>query len=168
MNYLEENFLQLLSYLIMLIGAIITLVQFYYYVKSLKTKNWIETEGIVIESEIEISQNLTKEKYENHYRPKVIYKYEIDGSEYKSDRLFFGDRVYSPYKTNSEKTVKKYPVDKKVKVFVNPLEKSESVLNTKIRLANIFYIFFGVIMFVAGLYIYGNQDTILSILNHFK
>ena len=64
------------------------------YIKSLSTKDWKVIDGKIISSEIEISRNLTNETYENTYRAKIIYQYEINGQKLESERIYFGDTVF--------------------------------------------------------------------------
>ena len=107
---------------------------------------------------------MTNETYENTYRVKIIYKYEIDGQKLESERIYFGDTIYISDKSKINKLVKKFPISKKVKVFVNPFDNNETVLIKGVRFSNLLNLFIGLTLFLFGLYMYQNQEIFNNLL----
>jgi len=164
MNINPELLVLIGSIVIMTVGFILTIVQFYFYAKSIKTNDWIVAKGQIVSSKLETLKDMSGDTFEDSYRPSISYKYEISGSLFKSDKIFYGDRVYTNYKHRSKKLLKKFPENKEVNIFVNPLDNSESVLIKGIRARNLINIFICVAVFAAGLFIYQNQVIIINLM----
>ena len=64
-----------------------------------------------------------------HYKPSIVYQYEVNGRELKGDRLRLGLKISSTSEGLAKKSIAKYPVGTIVKVYYNPKSPGESVLN---------------------------------------
>ena len=94
--------------------------------KGWRTKRWSQTEGTVIQSELEeIGTGLRMKT-----RARILYTYEVGGRTYKSMSLFAGDN--SPLSTREgslqERLVDDYPRGATVQVFYNHDSPGQSVL----------------------------------------
>jgi hypothetical protein len=76
------------------------------------------------------------------YKAMVIYQYSLDGSEFESDRVWFG----GGYSTNDwsamQAVVREYPVGKKVTVHYSPDAPDEAVLQPGAFFSS--YLLFGI------------------------
>jgi len=63
-----------------------------------------------------------------HYKPSVIYAYEVNGHQYQGDRLTIGAIVSATFSGMAKRTAAKYPVGAEVDVHYNPQNPGESVL----------------------------------------
>jgi len=164
MEIIQNNIDFLILTLLSTIGITIVIYNVFLIFKGRQTVGWTEVRGQITKSEISISQNLTKEIFENHYRADIEYEYEFAGVKYYSKRGFLGDEVYIPYKDKAEKTVKMFPMNQIVTVFVNPNNNSESVLIKGSGTNRIPNIIIGLILVVIGVLIKSNYELILNIL----
>ncbi len=88
---------------------------------------WRKTEGEILDKRVERVKEIIK--YET-YRPVIKYKYQVDGKEYISNRIFITP-FESDYNT-AEKIINDFN-DKKVIVYYNPLDPSESILKRNLH-----------------------------------
>jgi hypothetical protein len=102
-----------------LIGLYVLCKFVWFYIKSKASLNWANTEGTVIVSEYVSIMNGDGPDIE--YR--IKYKYEIVNREYVGDRLFF-----QTFDSDNKNYLKKFPIGRKVKVFYNPTNNKECVL----------------------------------------
>jgi hypothetical protein len=98
-----------------------------YYQRSManKSKSWSTIEGTIIFSRV-----MEHKDSENNisYKPSIKYKYKVDGTIYRSDRIFFGDMMEQTSSELSMSYVKKFPENTKVVAYYNPYNPKESVL----------------------------------------
>ena len=94
------------------------------------SKGWPSVMGTVIRSKVLVSKSSTSSsgqlsRTETSYTPDVAYRYVVDGTTIKNDNIRYG---LATNKYISENLVKQYPVGKEVKIFYNPGNPKQSVL----------------------------------------
>ncbi len=94
-----------------------------------KSSSWIQIQGVVTESVLR-TEPAEKDKAET-FIPGVSYRYEVLGKKYKNSRISF-ERDFKD-KAYAKGFVDKYPRGKQVKVFYNPGNPSQSVLEPGIK-----------------------------------
>lgn len=92
-------------------------------------KTWPSVKGQVVGHNIEESETRDSDGYtEEHYTPKVIYQYEVDGKTYESDRMApTFEQSYSRYE-EAEAVLNSYPENARVEVFYQPDDPGRAVL----------------------------------------
>jgi hypothetical protein len=92
------------------------------------------------------------------YAPDVLYRYNVEGNEYLSRRIFVGSRAGS--KNWAQGLVTAYPVDKIVEAHYNPERPSDSILEPgRISWSNVYgataggilFILFGIVILLVGM-----------------
>ncbi|MBX0311014.1 MAG: DUF3592 domain-containing protein [Sulfurihydrogenibium sp.] len=107
-----------------LFASVLTMFVIYKYFRFLF---WKKTEGEILDKRVERVEEIIE--YET-YRPVVEYKYQVDGKEYMSNRIFITP-FESDYNT-AEKIINGFN-DKKVVVYYNPSNPSESILKRNLH-----------------------------------
>jgi hypothetical protein len=107
--------------------------------------DWPTVQGVVIRAEI-----ITKKRTGSSFAysvPVIVYRYEIAGREYESNRVAFGDDP----KGTAEEVVKRYAVGNRVKIHYEKQNPSEAVLEPGVR--GVQYEFFipGIIALIAAM-----------------
>ena len=125
-----ENF-QILPFLIFLIALPVGPFGLFELRRSLKAKRWPVTTGTVLTSKVvpRMRNPKTGRRYKTTlYVPVVVYSYEVDGEELKNDIVHFG-----AFNTNipsvAESTASRYLEGDEVKVFYNPKNPKDSLLD---------------------------------------
>jgi hypothetical protein len=136
------------QYSLLIIGVICLLIGLYNTRKAFLAFKWLETQGVILKSEIE-----TRRVGPNHsrrYHALIIYEYSVQGQTYQSNRLSFSD-TFRKNPAESQSKIRLYPIGKRVTVFYNPKNPSEVILE---RSGNWFLraeFFFGLIIILASL-----------------
>jgi len=139
----------ILLILFIVVGLIIFLTSFWLVLKSIISKGWWQTEGQIINAEI-FSLNYPTEPGSN-YKAKIYYIYEVDGKEYKSNRIYFGSNMPSFLKRfRSQKYLLKYSKDSTTRVYYDPLNESKAVLETGVHVELIFSMALGLAIIFLG------------------
>ncbi len=84
------------------------------------SKTWLVTDGQVVNTKLEPTGR-------SQWKPTIIYTYQVNGVEYKSQRLafdYFGTYLHS----EADEIMERYPVKTSVKVFYDPEQPQESTL----------------------------------------
>lgn len=105
----------------LILGVGLSLFGVFAMVKSSTAQRWHVTEGVVIESKVIGG-------FDAVAKPRVSYRYEVDGKSYTSDRisfLLFGDD------SHAEQVVAAYPQNRIVTVYYDPTNPAESVLEPR-------------------------------------
>ncbi len=128
-----------------LIGVPSLLIFFFIrYYKSLKVKTWDTTEGEIISINV-INERYGSEYEDSGFTKKIIYQYYINEKRYESDQLNKGGQTHYPFYHYAAKSNLEYRIGMKVKVFYNPENLSDSVLDNTVPL-DIFLFFVVVIV----------------------
>ena len=145
---------------VMVMGLILIILSLNLLWKSHHIKSGKETRGTILTSEL---KEYTK-KTQKVYQLKVSYEYIVDGKQYLSRRIFFGDILRADSRLVAEAQRLKYQPGTTVKVYYNPKKPKEALLEPGIN--NIIYwtLAFGSIFLILGLVIgsavlFGSLDT---------
>jgi len=96
---------------------------------AIESKNWPSTDGEIIESFIFTG---TEHDFRKVYKPKITYKYHVNGTEYVSENLdFLGKWLRSKKKAQS--VTELYSVEKKVTVYYQESNPKVAVLEPKLK-----------------------------------
>jgi len=106
-----------------------------------KSRNWPQTEGAIIKSEVISTWSGSGRRSRQVYYPDIHYKYRVDKQEYHSSQIFIGSMGHKRSRYSARKYVSKYPVGKQVRVHYSPYiyqlsdKEKHSVLETGINQA---------------------------------
>ena len=129
-------------------------------IKSKKTQNWIQTNGLITKSELGISDNIgPNEKY---YRANIEYEFKAFGNLMKSNQVYIGDKLYSSSKWRSEDIIDKYKLGDKVDVYYNPNSINESILIKGSFVSSYIFTTLGVVTIFLGVTVYQNFSEIIN------
>lgn len=104
------------------IGAIPYIVQFRQGLRADASKKWPTSHGTVTASALE---RLPDKKW--RYRAAVQYAYRAGGKNYQASRVFWGGN--EGREKHMASVIETYPVGAKVRVFYDPNDPAEAVLN---------------------------------------
>jgi hypothetical protein len=108
------------------------------------SEDWPQTQGEVIESELEESRGDNGTMYSAH----VVYRFALDGGDFESNRIWFGGDYSTSNRSEMFEVVKKYPVGQTVTVYYSPDTPSESVLMPGAYASS--YVLFAIVMVFLG------------------
>lgn len=116
-----------------------------------ESQSWPATQGIVISSSMEMYGSSDKPSY----KPRIIYRYMVNGTYYSGEKISLDAPVRHDYYYASQ-VVKQYPVGKSVLVYYKPehperalLELSDGPLVT--LFAVIFFLIAGLFILIYGI-----------------
>jgi len=92
--------------------------------RSVAAETYVEGSGVVQESRVDSHRG----DESTQYKAVIRYSYEVKGKPYLSDRVSFGSGGSSSDSSGAHKTQRKYPKGAKVKLWYDPNEPSEAVL----------------------------------------
>ena len=100
-------------------------------IKALRTLSWPYTSGIVISTEV---KRIPSSKGPSKFSPVINYAFKVDSVEYSSDRFSStGARGTSEW---ANEMVSEYWVNSAIKVFYNPQNPKESVIDPGLQSDN--------------------------------
>ncbi len=109
--------------------------------------DWPTTKGVVTSSKVISSHS----DGSTTYRAEVLYKYTIKGEKLESERVWFGDGISTSGGKDARKTVRDYPVGKKVTIYYDPDDLLETCLLPGAFYSTYFFLIFGGIFLGVGL-----------------
>ncbi|MCX7759923.1 MAG: DUF3592 domain-containing protein [Hydrogenothermaceae bacterium] len=89
---------------------------------------WKKTEGVILESLPKRVENITR--YQT-YEPFIEYVYYVNNKEFKSSRVFITD--FQSDINTVQKILSEFPKGKKVEIYYNPFNPSESILKKNLH-----------------------------------
>ncbi len=92
--------------------------------KNYQAQDYLETTGVVTRSEVDRHRGSDS----TTYSPDIEYRYEVDGQTYTSDQHVYGE-ISSSDRAGAKKAVRKFPVGKSVRVYYNPADPEDAVLD---------------------------------------
>ena len=98
---------------------------------AIEAKNWPSADGIILDSFIF--------KGENHgriYKPKITYKYHVNGKDFVSENLDFSGKWYKS-KKKVDLLIEQYPPGKKILVYYKEGDPKVAVLEPKLKFEQI-------------------------------
>lgn len=104
-------------------GIIFVLAGIDIYQKEVATESWPQTQGVVISSDISSRSSEDSTMYE----AVINYQYKVNGINYTSNGVSYGD-ISSSDRNHAQNIVDKYYVGKIVTVYYNPINPSDAVL----------------------------------------
>lgn len=115
-----------------------------------ESENWPHVQGKISESEVRshTSRN-SNGRTSTSYSVELKYTYTVDDEEYIGDRLRFGE-MNSNKRRDANAKAKTFAAGKKIKVFYDPEEPQESVLEPGIHGSSWFLPIFGAVFFTVG------------------
>lgn len=100
--------------------------------KAAQTLNWPSAAGKVLEARlIESTSTDADGDSSTMYRPHVQYEYEVVGARYTNDKINVGMVVSTSSTKKAQETLARFPVGSTVKVYYNPNDPADSVLEQK-------------------------------------
>ena len=100
---------------------------------------WPEGEAKVVAAEVERIVRRDEDSRTITFLPRVAYTYSVEGLEYHGDQIGFGKFEFSAA-NKADAIVDHFPVGHTVKVFYNPLDPKESVLERTIYRPSSYFI----------------------------
>jgi Protein of unknown function (DUF3592) len=95
---------------------------------ALRTARWPTTPGRIVSSGVERYIDTDADGRRTMYRATVVYAYEVNGLEYRGDRVTSGGVMSASFPGAARRAAAKYPVGREVMVHYNPREPGDSVL----------------------------------------
>jgi hypothetical protein len=97
--------------------------------KATETKTWPSVTGKVVEAEVSEDVQVDSEGDRRRvFAPHVVYEYEVNGTPYRGDRIRAGIRSFIGSRRKVEQELALYPVGSPVRVYYNPANPAEAVL----------------------------------------
>jgi hypothetical protein len=102
-----------------------------------KTHNWRETGGKVLETSLDEcpKEEIDPEESEKHFQPLIKYVYAVDGVEYRSDNVYPGD-CKNITEEQGKEFLEKYPLNSYIPVIYDPDDPNSSALEQQPRQSN--------------------------------
>lgn len=107
---------------------------------------WPSTPGKVTSSQLMVGGGRSK----RWYKAQVVYLFSVNGRDYTSERVFFGDSR-SNRSGKQQAVVDRYREGAEVEVFYNPQQPEQAVLERKTGATNTLYLILGTgLLILAG------------------
>jgi len=84
------------------------------------SNQWPSTDGLIVEASIK--------RQGNSYMPKIVTSYNVNGQPFHTETTHFGQTAGSSDSTEADLLLLRYPQGAKVRVFYNPQDPSQAVL----------------------------------------
>jgi hypothetical protein len=123
---------------------VLTVFPIRFFPEALASRSWPSVEGEITTSE--------EEKVGSHYRvslkPKINYSYSVNGEIYRSGRIKIGAQsISSTDRSWVERTLKRYPLGKKLTVYYNPKLPLKTVLEPGLNLRIYSFVLIGLVFY---------------------
>jgi hypothetical protein len=92
---------------------------------------WQEGEARILAAEVERIVRRDEDSRTVTFLPRLSYTYAVEGQEFPGEQIGFGKFEFSAAK-RANAILENYPVGENIKVFFNPLDPQEAVLERKI------------------------------------
>lgn len=143
-----KRYILVLSISFLLVGTLFSVKSLYLILNAYKSKSWPTVNGIIVSSEIE--QKSVMDSHRKQYRLKIFYYYYVNNEKYESERISFSEKSY-PTKIKAQEQLDKYTKNSNIKVFYNPQNPTQSVIEPGWDWQNWGSIIIGVICFLIGI-----------------
>ena len=144
-----------LGLVLLIFGVIATLLFGSYFRADLHSRTWPSVPGKVLSDRVQRYQNFDRDSHNYYtvYKPNVQYTYEVAGAAYTGNKV--ANRVfYSRNRTTFDSLKKRYPAGAGVKVYYDPNNPAQAILEPVSR-SNLPYLVFGIALDAAGLVLLG-------------
>ncbi len=136
---------RLFSSLFAFVGVIIFIFGVYDYKNAQASKDWPFVEGKIVSSAVYKSYSNKKYMYE----AKISFTYYLNNTPHTGNKVSFNDYKAS-YSSRAEDVVSRYPQGSVVRVYYNPQNPNESVLEPGLGFGSFFIVIVGVIFAFIG------------------
>ncbi len=113
------------------------------------SQNWSSTMGRITKSYMR--NEVSYESGNTLYYPEVEYEYEFFGIFYTGHQINFGGSSGNSSRGISQKTLAQYPLDKNVKVYYDPNNPEEAVLERKMGMGGTVFLIVGILFILVAL-----------------
>jgi len=114
-----------------------------------ETANWPHADGVITRSEVcELGIAISPD-----FKPDITYEYELNGQSHVGNRVRTNDGEFDK-RSGAEQVVRRYPVGKKVRVYYNPTNPNNSMLEAGAGFQEYALVFVAFIMFAIGVSAY--------------
>lgn len=122
---------------------------------ALKSKEWPSVQGMVTRSEVQRSYSSSSGSSHSSlmYSALVTYDYQVNGEKITGDNITFGTYSSSSPK-GANQTVKRYPLGEPVKVYYNPKDPWNSVLEPGAGAVSYILLGIGGVFFLLGVVLF--------------
>ncbi len=114
--------------------------------RSLAARNWPVVAGTVVQSDLKVRRSQEGVSFAPH----VVYRYAFGRHEYTARRIWLSGQVAGP-RSWAERVVQRYPRGQRVRVYVNPQDPAESVLEPGFRFVHVLLFLLGAVFLLGGL-----------------
>lgn len=114
-------------------------------------KYWPTAKGKICSSGVSMSEDLEDTIRNKRYRTSIKYKYVIDGKEYFSEKVYFGDWLEISSSSFMRKVVGLYKAGDECSVHYHPRKPQKSMLIVRVTPPVYALLFLGVAFMVAGM-----------------
>lgn len=142
--------------IIFIAGCAIIYSSINWIIKARQSLKWDEAEGIIIDSRvIEHSMGSSDVGRSVSYKALIKYTYNVNGVQYSSERVFWGESLQRSRKAPSKQLILRFPKGEKVIVFFCPSNPKQSVLihgyyNDNVTMSLVM----GILLAISGIVIY--------------
>lgn len=91
-------------------------------------KTWPSTTGTVERGFVEVSNHTSGTGRSTSYEPKVIYAFQVNGQQYRGDKVKLGLVVRSGGYMGAQQIVDRYPAGSTVTVYYNPANPAQCAI----------------------------------------
>lgn len=143
----REIFVGVIASIMLLALAFAYIISILHLIKSLKSKQWPLTKGVIENSGIQEITDYDGTSYE----AKVIYSYVVNGKYFESDNIAFWG-ILSLSKVAAKRYQSSLTKNDEVKVYYNPINPDESTLYVGLNRNHIHSIIYVVIVTIVFVY----------------
>lgn len=131
------------------------IVLFYFgwpkYQMAKKSLEWPKTSGVILSSNVSSTIKKEKNKSVKMYSVNISYKYTVGTESFTSHDLYLGSNDSSSSdRSDAYKTIKKYPIGKKVDVFYSPETPDIGILEPGVKFEHYLILLVGGVFFIVG------------------
>jgi hypothetical protein len=119
------------------VAFILIVIGVFDYRKTRRLRRFPTAPGVVLKSEI-------YETHERKFGTHILYRFEVGGRVYESDRFFHGQQHLSYGKKGAQKKIAPYPAGQAVQVHYHPENPQQSIVETKSLIKIYFWSAFGI------------------------
>lgn len=103
-------------------------------------QTWPSAAGVIISSELRSVKRWKDNVERTLYSPGIVYRYQVGGREYTSDRFSLGAETEWGNPAFVEKTLARFPMKSPVTVYYNPQAPAEAVLERRVTTGRLIWV----------------------------
>ena len=133
--------------MLMFMGLAFTVMGTYATVQQMRVASFLPVAGVVTDSHVDSS---TDSDGHTSYYPRVTFRYEVDGNEYRDGQL----RIVAigGGSKSAQRRAGQYPVGKEVDAFYDPSDPSVAVIQTDVAWMTMFFAVIGMLLMGIGVF----------------